>query len=71
MDLFKTEMLRTHPPQRRSYGPRRVRSGCRSVPPRPMAQPLATAIRLALAPFPQLPAVELPAELPEAPAEAA
>lgn len=67
MDLFNTEMLRTHPPQRRSYGPRRVRSGCRSVPSRPMPQPLATAIRLALAPFPQPPAVELP----EAPAEAA
>jgi hypothetical protein len=71
MDLFKTEMLRTHPPQRRSYGPRRARSGCRSVPSRPITQPLATAVRLALAPLPQPPAVELPTGVPEAPAEAA
>ena len=71
MDLFKTEMLRSHPPQRRSYAPRRARPGCRSVPPRPMAQPLAMAVRLALAPLPQPPVVELPTGVPEAPAEAA
>jgi hypothetical protein len=62
MDLFKTEMLRAHPPQRRSYGPRRTRPGCRSVPPSPIAQPLAAAVRLALAPHgqPQIALITVP-----------
>jgi hypothetical protein len=69
MDLFKTEMLRAHPPQRRSYGPRRPRPGCRSVPPGPIAQPLAAAVRLALAPHGQPQVVLVAAQ--EIPAEAA
>ncbi len=69
MDLFKTEMLRVHPPQRRSYGPRRPRPGCRSVLPCPVGLPLAAAVRLALAPLPQRPITA--GEQAEAPAEAA
>jgi hypothetical protein len=70
MDLFKTEMLRAHPPQRRSYGLRRARPGCRSVLPGPIAQPLAVAVRLALALRPQ-PSALAPNTVEEARAEAA
>jgi hypothetical protein len=52
MHLFKTEMLRVHPPQRRTYGigPHRQRSrfGCRNAS--PPARTLTVAIRQVLAP---------------------
>ncbi len=53
MDLFKTDLLRIHPPQRSvdrsSYRSRRTRFGCRSVSTIPSPQPLAAAVRLVLA----------------------
>lgn len=62
MDLFKTDLLRLHPPQRSAdrltYRGRRGRFGCRSVPPRPTALPLAAAVRQALAAPPIHPAQE-------------
>jgi hypothetical protein len=53
MDLFKTDLVRVHPPQRNvdrsTYRSRRTRFGCRSVWAKPSPQPLAAAVRLALA----------------------
>lgn len=55
MDLFKTEMLRFHPPQaeRDVYRRHRSRYGCRSARKAALhPQPLAVAVRLALASSP-------------------
>ena len=56
MQLFKTEMLFLHPPQATPCRGRRRRYGCRTVAVAPVAaQPLAAALRLALATAPASP----------------
>jgi hypothetical protein len=63
MQLFKTEMLRFHPPQPRTYGAglrsRRLRFGCRTAPRPPSVRVLAAAVHSALvSPSPALPSLD-------------
>jgi hypothetical protein len=72
MELFETEMLRFHPPQteRGFYRRRRSRYGCRSARNAMPAQPLAVAVRLALATLPALSAQPTEGEAGHAPVAA-